>query len=150
MKMIANLNKTVGGIIQLLQALAKYRESTIRTSLDPAIPLSKFDHQQISQLLLNLLNNAVEAHPKATIELTTSFHPDTNSALITLTDDGPGICEELTKKMFHEKFSTKSDGHGYGLPICRKIIENHNGSIQVRSKLGEGTTFLIRLPIEPI
>ena len=149
-KSIGNFNKAVSGIVQLVEALSKYRDASITLTLDDSLPLMKFDQQQISQLLLNLFNNAVEAHPETTLQLTTTYQREKDRVRLTLTDTGPGIREDLLLKMFQEKFSTKSDGHGYGLPICKKIVENHDGAINVSSCLGKGTTFTIDLPIDGI
>jgi signal transduction histidine kinase len=149
-KSIGNFNKAVSGIVQLVGALSKYHDASITLILDDSLPLMKFDQQQMSQLLLNLLNNAVEARPETTLQLTTTYQREKDRVRLTLTDNGPGIREALLMKMFQEKFSTKSDGHGYGLPICKKIVENHDGVITVSSCLDKGTTFTIDLPIDGI
>ncbi|MCX6136256.1 MAG: GAF domain-containing sensor histidine kinase [Ignavibacteriales bacterium] len=149
-KSIGNFNKTIAGIVQLVKALSKYKEASFTLTFDDNLPLMKFDQQQISQLLLNLLNNAVEALPESSIQLTTVYQHEKGRIRLTIVDNGPGIREDLVMKMFQEKFSTKSDGHGYGLPICRKIVENHGGVINVSSCLGGGTTFTIDIPVNGI
>jgi signal transduction histidine kinase len=65
---------------------------------------------------------------------------------ITVSDNGPGIEESVIGKLFKEKITTKTDGHGYGLQICRQVVEHHGGAISVRSRVNEGTVFTIYLP----
>jgi signal transduction histidine kinase len=67
---------------------------------------------------------------------------------IAFTDTGIGISEEIMDKIFVPLFTTKAKGIGMGLAICKKIVEEHGGTISVKSKIGEGTTFTIKLPKE--
>ncbi len=146
-KSLGNLNKSIGETVRLLQPLRKYRSAHIETKFDSSLPYLYFDAQQMQQLMLNLLNNAIEAHSEATLTLSTIFLADTNEVSISISDNGPGIAEEVKNKLFNEKITTKIDGHGYGLPICKKIAENHDGTIEVHSTMGKGTTFLINMPV---
>jgi signal transduction histidine kinase len=146
-KTIGDLNKTIGETAGLLQPLRKFKFAHFETSFDKNIAYCNFDAQQIQQLLLNLMNNAVEACSGATLKITTEFLAATDEVLIKVNDDGPGIPDDVIEKLFNEKITTKADGHGYGLSICKKIAENHLGSIKVSSSVGRGTTFAIRMPI---
>ena len=67
---------------------------------------------------------------------------------IRVADNGPGIPPEVREKLFNINLTTKPEGHGYGLMICKKIIENHNGKIEVISEVGNGTEFIISIPVE--
>ncbi|HLP18471.1 MAG TPA: GAF domain-containing sensor histidine kinase [Bacteroidota bacterium] len=146
-KMIGDLNRSITETVGLLQPLRKFKFAHIETSLDKDIPYCCFDTQQIQQLLLNLMNNAVEACSGATLTITSELLPTTHEILIRVNDDGPGITDEIIAKLFNEKITTKADGHGYGLSICKKIAENHYGTIKVSSSPGRGTTFSIRMPV---
>jgi signal transduction histidine kinase len=146
-KTIGNINATITETVRLLQPLRKFRTAHIETLLDRNVPAFSFDTQQLQHLLLNLLNNAVEAFDGATIQITTQFLEDANEIYILLDDNGPGIDSSLVPKLFKEKITTKADGHGYGLSICKKIVENHYGNIEVRSVVGQGTFFSIRIPV---
>jgi signal transduction histidine kinase len=70
------------------------------------------------------------------------------SASVDVTDTGVGIPEENLAKLFQPLFTTKSKGQGLGLPVCKRLVEAHGGSIKVKSKVGEGTTFTVNLPLE--
>jgi len=93
------------------------------------------------------VNNSVEAKPTASIEIRTKYDAPSDTVLLTLKDDGPGIDEDILDKLFLEKVTTKVDGHGYGLPICKHLIEAHGGTISVQSVKGEGATFIMRFPV---
>ena len=101
---------------------------------------------QLSQVWMNLLNNAAHAMDyKGTIKIVT--RKEGEKAVIMFYDNGHGIPEEIRKNIFEPFFTTKkSEGMGLGLDICKRIIENHRGSIEVKSKPGE-TVFIITLPI---
>jgi two-component system, sporulation sensor kinase E len=94
------------------------------------------------------VTNAVEAYSEATIEIRTNYISEKNEVRISVTDNGPGIIDEVRKMIFAQKITTKVNGHGYGLPICKKIVENHNGIIEVESVVGRGTSFHLILPAE--
>ena len=66
---------------------------------------------------------------------------------LSITDTGAGIPEEIIEKIWNPLFTTKAKGMGFGLPICRRVVEAHNGCISVASKVGEGSTFIVTLPI---
>ncbi len=143
-----NINDMIRDFVKFIRFLPKYRYNVIETSLDENVPRTVFDKQQFEQVLLNLVKNAVEAFGKATIGIRTIYHPNKNGVQISITDNGPGIIDEVREKLFTQKVTTKESGHGYGLPICKKIIENHNGSIEVESTIGHGTSFHLHLPAE--
>jgi signal transduction histidine kinase len=146
-KSMGSVNSTINETVRLLQPLRKFRNAHIETLLDRSIPSFSFDTQQMQHLFLNLLNNAVEAFAEAKIMITTQFLADRNEVYILLDDNGPGIEKDVLDKLFNEKITTKADGHGYGLSICKKIVENHYGNIEIRSLVGEGTFFSVRIPV---
>ena len=95
------------------------------------------------------LLNSIEAMPKGgTIYITSEYNQ--NSVYITFKDTGHGISEEIIGKIFDPFFTTKSEkkGTGLGLSVSYGIIERHNGKIEVKSKVNEGTEFKIKLPLE--
>lgn len=93
------------------------------------------------------MNNAVEAFGEATVTLRTEYDPDEKIIRILVGDNGPGIDDAIRDKLFQEKITTKLDGHGYGLPICRQIVEHHGGNIRVESICGQGATFIMSFPM---
>ncbi len=105
---------------------------------------------QINQVFLNIITNAVHAteEPDGTISIAT-FQPDSDHVAIRITDNGSGIDADVIDRVFDPFFTTKEigKGTGLGLSIAYKIIEQHGGTITVSSKTGEGTSFLITLPV---
>jgi PAS domain S-box-containing protein len=106
---------------------------------------AKIDERQLERVFLNLIKNAVQAMPNGgKLTLTTK---ETNDFVeIVFTDTGLGILEENMTKLFAPLFTTKAKGIGMGLAICKKIVEEHDGTIDFESKVGQGTTFTIKLP----
>jgi len=119
----------------------------IRVVLDIKKSLSKMlvDPVMMKRVFINLIKNAIEAMPEGG-EIKISMSIENNHALITFEDTGIGIPEDKIKEIFRPFFTTKSKGLGLGLAICKKLIEAHGGSISVRSKVGEGSRFEIKLP----
>jgi two-component system NtrC family sensor kinase len=106
----------------------------------------KGDLHQLQEVFLNLIINAYQSMPEGgVIKITTSSFGNL-FALVQIKDTGLGIPAELLKDVFMPFFSTKNDGKGLGLSICHNIINNHNGSIELESQVGKGSTFTIKLP----
>lgn len=104
------------------------------------------DEQKIKQVIINLIKNAIEAmdqHGEIVIEIDKKH----DQAVLSITDQGCGIPEELIGKIGQPFFTTKKNGNGLGLMMCYKIIAEHQGEIHVKSKVGVGTTFVVTLPL---
>lgn len=122
--------------------------------LDPRLPIFEFDKEQMRRVLLNLLDNAINAiknqNPKplkpGRIEIESHYNDILDKVAISLRDNGPGMDEETQSRAFEPYFSTKSQGSGLGLAIVKRIISDHSGYIRVHSALNEGTIFTIELP----
>jgi signal transduction histidine kinase len=104
------------------------------------------DRDQMTQALLNLLLNAMEATPAGGI-VTLSSWVDHNGALITVKDTGQGIPQEDSERIFNLYYTTKPDGTGMGLPMARQIIVQHQGKLDVESVQGEGTVCRVKIPL---
>jgi len=122
----------------------------IRVEVPGDMPLMEADRDKIKQVLLNLLSNAIKYNrPNGSVIITSNFSETEES--ITIQDTGLGIPEESIPHLF-EKFyrvrehEGKATGTGLGLSICKQIIQGHNGRIEVKSKMGVGTSFTIHLP----
>jgi two-component system sensor histidine kinase AtoS len=112
------------------------------------LPFVIADTEQLQQVILNLLLNAVYAvHSRGTIRLSTSANAD-DSIQIVVSDDGKGIAELDLEKIFLPFFTTKPKGTGLGLSICKRLIEQQNGTISVARSPEGGLTFTIDLPVE--
>ncbi len=120
---------------------AKRDNISFALNIAPLMTL-KVDREKIRQVLLHLLNNAIDA---AKSGITISASPIDGFIKIKITDDGAGINKEHLSKIFDPFFTTKKGGTGLGLPICKKIIEDHGGSINIASSEEKGTTVTLLL-----
>ena len=118
----------------------------ISTQIPTKLPAVFIDRQQISQVLDNLISNAYQAMPKGG-ELGIRAQKKNSMVSISITDTGSGIPKENMKKIFEPLFTTKARGIGLGLVVSKNLVEVNGGSIRVKSKEGQGSTFTISLPI---
>ncbi|MFO7576773.1 MAG: ATP-binding protein [Pelovirga sp.] len=136
-------------VIQECLSLYKQAHKHIRFSadLDPQLPESKFDREQIKRVLINLLENSVAATPEHGAIMVKSFY-NRDMKIITLmvSDTGCGIPAKNKPRLFEPYFSTKKTGTGLGLAIVSTIIADHNGYIRVKDNEPAGTHFIIELP----
>jgi PAS domain S-box-containing protein len=124
---------------------AAAREPTVGAPREARV---RGDREKLKQVLVNLLVNALEASPPgATVQFSTSVVDD--RVRIELRDEGSGISEEDRGRLFDPFFTTKPGGTGLGLSIVRKILDQHEGAIEVRSQPGEGTVVVVALPLAP-
>jgi PAS domain S-box-containing protein len=115
------------------------------------LPLTMMDRSQIEQVVRNLVINAAQAMPHGGyVTVATRFFPATQTVEMSFTDTGVGIPPDKIVKIFAPFFTTKTKGTGLGLAIARKIVETHGGRLTPRSTPGEGSTFTIHLPIQPL
>ena len=116
------------------------------------LPVIQVDAEQLKEAIVNLVVNACEAMEGGghiTVQEDTGFaEPLGGVAVIRVTDDGPGIPEAIREKVLQPFFTTKEEGTGLGLSIVARIVEQHGGWLDLTSKEGEGTTFVITLPAE--
>ncbi len=150
-KTSTDINKLIEHTLDLLIHPLRQKNIGVTRALD-AQGLVEVDAEQISQVLLNLINNAIDAlEPGGRITLSTRRIDSSlteRSIEVEVKDNGAGIAPDLLEQIFEPFFSTKgSNGTGLGLPICKGIIDNHEGQIRVDSRLGRGTTFTLSLPV---
>ena len=103
------------------------------------------DFEKLEIVFINLITNAVQAMSNRG-EINIRFMDEENQVIIEIQDSGPGIPKKNLSKIFDPLFTTRQVGTGLGLPSCKNIVKKHNGTISVKTKLGEGTTFVIKLP----
>ena len=145
-----NLNVLVQSVGALIRPTLHARQIQFLDHLDPELPSIQADQKQLEQVLLNLINNSLDAMPNGgELRIETAAGPE-HTASIRIGDTGTGIPPEHLERLFEPMFTTKEigQGTGLGLSICRAIIEEHGGEIAVKSTLGAGTTFSILLPAE--
>lgn len=142
-----SLNQLVEGCVEACRPIADKQGVEIKTELDPDLPSLFLDRNRFNQVIMNLITNAVQASPSGETVLART-RKENGDALLDLGDRGPGIREEDRDKVFEPFVSTKKDGTGLGLPIVKKIVEAHGGSVTWRSNPEGGVTFSVRLPVK--
>jgi signal transduction histidine kinase len=148
---VTNINAIVDSVVEIL--IYELRTSNIELvrELSPQLPRLLVDPHQIQQVFLNIVNNArqaIEAHrPRGVVRIST--RAEGRRVRVRFQDDGPGISEENLRKIFNPFFTTKpvGKGTGLGLSLSYGIIQEHGGVISAESTPGQGTTFIIDLPI---
>lgn len=142
------LNEVLDSIVRLLRPDAQMKNARLEVHFQKNLPLVKIDVSQINLAISNLLINSIQAvSEKGEIHLIT--RGSKKNVFILIRDNGVGISKEHLPKIFDFMFSTKPTGSGLGLSIAKKIISDHHGEITVRSELNRGSTFRIRLPLNP-
>lgn len=146
------INDLVEELVEFVGPGARKKGFQLRTHLDPSLEPFAFDRDLIKQVLLNLLLNAEQAlEPKGGGELIILTRreegPQGRWAVLDVIDTGVGISERARERIFNLYFSTKPSGMGLGLPTCKRIVEEHGGTIAVESEEGRGTQFTVRLPM---
>jgi two-component system NtrC family sensor kinase len=150
-KVSTNLNSLLEEALQLLEKHVNFHNIKIVKDFDPNLPEVKVDADEFRSVINNLAVNAADAMPNGgQLTISTRFDPSANQVIIRVADTGVGISEENLKKIFEPFFTTKEKGKGTGLGLAMTygVIKRHNGTIDVKSKVGEGTEFIIKLPVE--
>lgn len=144
-----DLDDLIEDIVAFLSPQKKYGMVKLIHNKSGNLPKMTADAQQLQQLFYNLLNNAAESFPEdfeGQRQITITTQLSGSDVKIDVVDNGSGIPESLQKTMFSDRFTTKTSGHGFGLLVCKKVVESHNGHISVESTEGEGTVFHITFP----
>jgi hypothetical protein len=143
----SDLNTTVEHAVMLARQQALARSIEITLHKDASLPQVAHDSDQIHQLLLNLLLNALQAIEENG-KIRVSVKSLGKSVVVEVTDNGRGIPPEHLPNIFRPFYTTKGEGTGLGLSLARRIVEDHHGRIDVTSAVGKGTTFAVVLPLQ--
>ncbi len=149
-KTICDINSVMQECVDLVEHQAPFHNIQITKKFGEDLPMVAVDPSQMQQVFMNMVINAAEAMDEnGQLNLETRYDPAEGFYEIEITDTGQGIPEENLDKLFDPFFTSKEVGHGtgLGLAISYGIIKEHKGSIFVESKIDQGTTFLIRLPV---
>ena len=137
--------RLVHHVCNLLQPEAAAREIEIRGTLPDPAPVIRADPVRLTQVLLNLVINAMQAiERKGRIEVAATVNGD--SVMITVRDSGPGIAAEKLASIFDPYFTTKPEGSGLGLWIAQQIVIAHGGTLKAQNAPGQGALFTMTLP----
>jgi signal transduction histidine kinase len=146
---LADFNEVIRGCVALTRKQAAFNDVTVEENLAEDLPAINMDKAQIEQALINLTLNAIETTgPGGKITINSRFASKTDMVEITVSDTGKGISDEDVDRIFEPFYTTSESGTGLGLAITHGIIEQHGGTIEVESKMGQGTSFTIRLPLD--
>ena len=149
------INTIVEELADFFSPTAEGADIRFRVEVDKANPVASVDSDHLKQALLNLMLNAVHAMEhedlgsrELIIRVGTIVDEDDGPMVsIHVTDTGLGIDEQTRARIFHPYFTTKSGGTGLGLPTARRIVEAHQGRLELHTELGKGTDFVITLPM---
>jgi signal transduction histidine kinase len=148
-----NLSELINECVEIVQKEADEHHITMDVKIPPDFPLVEADRDKIKQVLLNLLSNAIKYNrPNGSVIITGDFTDDEIS--ICVQDTGMGIPEDSLPHLFQKFYRVrehegKASGTGLGLSISKQIVQGHNGRIEVKSKMGVGTSFTVFLPRSP-
>jgi signal transduction histidine kinase len=132
---------------EVLNRLEKSPNIEVLTELGDTLPDVEVDALQIQQVFYNIAKNAIETMDKGgALKIKTNLKGDFIETLFV--DTGSGISKENLVKIFNPLFSTKVKGTGLGLSVCQSLGEGHGGKIEVKSEVGKGTTFTVKLPVK--
>ncbi|HEV7719626.1 MAG TPA: ATP-binding protein, partial [Arsenicitalea sp.] len=146
-----DLNDIIADVMQLVREEVHGKHVSLRLELAPALPQVLGDRVQLQQVIINLLLNAIEAmagvdgRPRDLV--IRSQRHGLGQVLIAVQDSGAGIEPQIAKEIFEAFYTTKPDGMGMGLSICRAIVESHGGTIWASANDGPGATFQFVLPL---
>ena len=147
-----DVNATLSGVLDILARPLRHQQVEVRTELDDALPEVKADAVQLQQIIMNLLTNATDAmvasdaHPRR-LTLTSSLHA--SMVRLSVHDTGPGLDAEQASRVFENFYTTKPNGLGLGLSICRSLAQAHGGALwtQCTPPDERGATFHLELPV---
>ena len=146
-----DLNRAILEVIQLYRQA--HADVVIHDILEKKLPIFDFDRDQMKRVVINLFDNAIAVlnedclEKEKKIEISTHYNDELKMVTIEIRDNGPGMSDELKARVFEPYFSTKKEGTGLGLAIAKRIVNDHDGFIRVRSAPQEGAQFVIELPM---
>lgn len=146
------LESVLNDVLKLARPRADEKGVLLNSKIADDIPAIPVDEHGIHQVALNIINNAIDAvsRSEGVVNVTLEFDEDENAAILTVGDNGDGIPEDLRERIFDAFYSTKGHGGtGLGLAVSKKIVDEHQGRITVKSVAGEGTLIRIILPATP-
>ncbi|MCX7679418.1 MAG: cache domain-containing protein [Spirochaetes bacterium] len=150
-KELVNINDVIRQSLTMLEKLANFQNIKIVTEFAENLPMINLDVTQMRSVINNLAMNAADAMPNGgTLTIRTWYDENKKRVNMEVIDTGVGISEENIGKVYDPFFTTKEvgKGTGLGLAVTYGIVNRHNGTIDIKSKVGEGTTFTISLPVE--
>jgi len=152
-----NINDPIKDVFKVLGHQLKVHDIDVKLDLDPGLPDIMAEHNRLEQVFINLVSNAIDAMDEKSNQtdaqdslkqLTIRSFVEDQQVMVLVADTGTGMSEEVKNKIFHPFFTTKKVGKGTGLgvSISYGIVKDYNGSIEIDSEIGTGTTFKLTFP----
>ena len=148
-----NFNRIIQDAIESLKSQLKQKNSRLNIRIDQKIPTIELDGERVHEMALNILLNAIDIvdDEGGIVSVETGYLPEQEEVLYAVTDNGPGMSEEMKEKIFTPFESKKSKfGTGLGMPIAKQVVDQHGGRIEIDTEIDKGTTFNIYLPAKPV
>ncbi|MEP0829108.1 MAG: response regulator [bacterium] len=148
-----NIVELVEDVLESLKAHRHFQNVEVSFDRPQSSIFTMADIGQLQQLLYNMLNNAADATLEndsskgRKVAVLITFDQENENFALSVTDNGVGMTPEQLANAFKSRFTTKKSGHGFGLLVCKRIIENHKGKLTIDSTPGEGTTMTINFPV---
>lgn len=147
---VCDLNDLIRRLVDFIRRHYKFRSISFELDLAEEVPRIWADPTRMEQVLLNLYSNAANAMGSGTVAANTRWDQDAQEIVVSVENMGPGLSEEAKERIFRGRFTTRREGYGFGLWVCRRIVQHHEGEMGVESPLdresGRGVRFWIRLP----
>lgn len=147
----ADVNEVIHEVVDLMREAAAQRNIALHAELGEGTDKQSFDRAAIHRAILDLVSNAIDACSESESEsgklVSLESRATADEIVVTVADNGVGMSDEVRSNLFVRFFSTKGgQGTGLGLPVVKKVVEEHGGTLEVESKLGEGSAFHLRFP----
>lgn len=149
-KTTISFDRLLAEVIDYLKPQKRFRDVSVNVVEVAEDVQFDADPTQMQQLLYNFFNNAADAttdSPRKEISASLTVQRESGQFTFFVSDTGCGMPPELLQRAFQERFTTKASGHGFGLVVCKRIIDNHGGRLQVESVPGSGTTITVEFPL---
>lgn len=147
--MPTNVEDVLADVVLFTRRFASQSRVQIQERYAEGLPMVMADADQLKQVFVNLISNAVQAMEEAGGTIIVSAQGVNGFVSVSVVDDGPGIPSEDLSKVFDPFYSTRDEGTGLGLTMVHRIVDEHNGHIEVASEMGAGTRFIVSLPVSP-
>ena len=146
------MNDLIQEMVLVQKPVAEGKGLFLQLELEPFLPSARLNPDKITQVLANLIGNAIKFTEKGGVTVSSHFNKDKDQVEVRVRDTGRGISAEDIPKLFQkfqqlENSASKVEGTGLGLAICKEILANHQGTIWVESESGKGSVFIFALPL---
>lgn len=146
---LVDLNTLLNGTLDFFMVTLESQKIKVEKDFTPNLPSIEADEKQIKQAVLNIVLNAINAMPcGGKLKVSTHHQPGDRFIQIVIADTGTGIKEQYRPHIFDAFYSTKEKGTGLGLSLVHRVIDEHQGIVEFRSRLNKGTTFYLHLPVK--